>query len=43
MVAGREHPVPTVHQSPGPEYADANRRFGIASSITRTLGGQATK
>ncbi len=40
MVAGREHPVPIVHQNPGPEYADANRRFGIASSITRTPGGR---
>ncbi len=40
MVAGREHPVPIVHQDPGPEYADANRRFGIASSIARTPGGR---
>jgi hypothetical protein len=40
MVAGREHPVPIVHQNPGPEYADANRRFGIASSIARTPGGR---
>jgi hypothetical protein len=39
-VAGREHPVPKVHFDPGPEYADANRRFGIASSITRTPGGR---
>ena len=40
MVAGREHPVPLVHRNPGPEYADANRRFGIASSIARTPGGR---
>ena len=39
-VAGLEHPVPIVHFDPGPEYADANRRFGIASSITRTPGGR---
>ena len=40
IVAGREHPVPLVHRNPGPEYADANRRFGIASSIARTPGGR---
>jgi hypothetical protein len=40
MVAGREHPVPVVNFDPGPEYDDANRRFGIASSITRTPGGR---
>lgn len=40
LVAGREHPVPIVHRNPGPEYADANRRFGIASSVARTPGGR---
>lgn len=40
MVAGLAHPVPTVNLRPGPEYADSNRRFGIASSINRTPGGR---
>jgi hypothetical protein len=29
-----------VNFSPGPEYADANRCFGIATSIARTPGGR---
>lgn len=32
--------LPRVNFAPGPEYADANRCFGIASSIARTPGGR---
>ena len=39
-VAGTQQPIPRVIFDPGPEYADANRRFGIASSIARTPGGR---
>jgi len=40
MVTGSRQPVPRVIFDPGPEYADENRMFGIASSITRTPGGR---
>ena len=33
-------PLPRVNFAPGPEYADANRCFGIASSIARSPGGR---
>src|SRR5690554_3130715 len=39
-VGGSSQPVPRVDFDPGPEYADANRCFGIASSIARTPGGR---
>ena len=39
-VKGQEQPVPQVNFAPGPKYADANRRFGIASSIARAPGGR---
>lgn len=39
-VAGTQQPIPRVIFDPGPKYADENRRFGIASSITRTSGGR---
>lgn len=39
-VTGTKQPVPNVIFNPGPEYADVNRNFGIASSITRTPGGR---
>lgn len=40
MVTGSRQPIPRVIFDPGPEYADENRLFGIASSITRTPGGR---
>ena len=39
-VAGSRQPVPKMHLQPGPQYDDANRCFGIASSIARTPGGR---
>ena len=39
-VSDTRQPVPRVIFEPGPEYADENRKFGIASSITRTPGGR---
>ncbi len=40
IVTGSKQPVPRINFEPGPEYADSNRCFGIASSITRTPGGR---
>lgn len=40
MVSGSRQPAPQPIFDPGPQYADENRQFGIASSITRSPGGR---
>jgi hypothetical protein len=40
QAAGSRQPDPRIIFNPGPEYADENRFFGIASSIARSPGGR---
>ena len=39
-VAGSRQPIPRVNFAPDSRYADSERIFGIASSVTRTPGGR---